>query len=864
MKPIKALLILIFMPMILTRISDYAGVIKGGLSLLGKLGPEAAVVSKVFGFIVDKIVDKETEDPNVKILEAIDELRQDIEFRLTRIDKEIERLGKDILNVIKTEIYVHGLGNDLDSLNGQIKKVVATYESNTNSKVLTEKEKLVENAYLIGNNANWLTTGNVVFNIDKLAEVLSGNTFADIQSRNFFQIIYDANTFYSLFSGEAYDKSILYIEKVMQVYFYGSSVMLGILQNSILLTNFTEKDIEALSPLVKSHYYSCAVADPMYIENEIASIADRIFNTSSNTSLVTLYAQLKYKIKYERNYYENLGNEPKHIPIADKLTSKIIAYEEKHFITTAFCFWFSCPWEDYCEKTLWPYLGGMKWEIQNYADNAVITPRQMENFYQYFYNGNIDTANEVLSYLNDKGIDTAGELAEEVGEKGLAFFPLYNFWVDQSSCYYEEGIGTGKMRIKFYTVVIANHSEYGPRLKHGLWDLYYIDLKVDPVEGDLYVDQVPKERKVFTFNRGKDLIIPETAEEVIKAMNSTNTTINYSEAIKPTRPSPNVELENKENVRAIILGFNDFNKTGDIPHFDMYFTTLNKKFISSFMKIPIKIKHKNNLRNLENENYNLSICFITKLNKMNRANCPVLDKNIDNIEIIPNFTFIGDKNVTLSFSPLANKQKNNMKNTNNIDYSNYTLYTLENPSYVKNGKESFSVSGIISNFSNNYTDDTFTFTLNNNKEDTSSEVKCKFVKKITTNDNYTLNCDSNSNLYASLDTGISINKDKNIILLIIFKNPNGTGSQIEPDSQTGTDSPTGTDSDKSESEYRRYPKSSNGKIGAGLIVLLVVLSILAVGATIAAMLPLKKTTTIPVANKDQDKTNSSWIINQKN
>ena len=80
----------------------------------------------------------------------------------------------------------------------------------------------------------------------------------------------------------------------------------------------------------------------------------------------------------------------------------------------------------------------------------------------------------------------------------------------------------------------------------------------------------------------------------------------------------------------------------------MCFTTLNKKFISSFMKIPFNIKHKNNLRNLENENYNQSICFITKLNKMNRANCPVLDKNIDNIEIIPNFTFIGDKNVTLS------------------------------------------------------------------------------------------------------------------------------------------------------------------------------------------------------------------------
>jgi len=37
-----------------------------------------------------------------------------------------------------------------------------------------------------------------------------------------------------------------------------------------------------------------------------------------------------------------------------------------------------------------------------------------------------------------------------------------------------------------------------------------------------------------------------------------------------------------------------------------------------------------------------------------------------------------------------------------------------------------------------------------------------------------------------------------------------------------------------------------------------------VGATIAAMLPLKKTATIPVANMGQDNTISPWIINKKN
>ena len=763
------------------------------------------------------------------MLEEIDELHRNIESHLKRINKQIERLGVDVLNLIKTEIYVHGLGNDLDSLNDQIKDVVVTYESNRDSKVLSEKEKLVENAFLIGNNAKWITTGNVMFNIKKLGEVLSGNTFTDIQSRNFFQIIYEANTLKSLFSGEAYDRSLLYIEKVMQVYFYGCSVMLGILKNSMLLTNFTAEDIEALSPSVNSHYNSCAVSDPMYIENEIASIADRIFNTSSNTSLITLYTQLKFKIKYERNIFVGTGLIPNPIPIADKLNSKIIEYKEMHNKMTADCAFSACPWEDYCVKTLWPYLSRMKSEVQNYADNGVITPRQMEDFYQYFYGANINNGSEVLSYLNDKGIDTAGELAKEISKKGIAHFPLYNFWEDQSSCYYEEGLNTNEMKIKFFTFAIANNTD-GSQLKYGLYDLFNINVTIDLDEGDLFLDAYPIQRKIFTFNRAKELIIPETAEEVMEAMDSRNTTTNYSEAIESNAPNGIAELENNENVRVIILGFNGLNKTGDIPYFDMHFTTLNEKFISSFMKIPFNIKHKNNLRNLQNVN--------------------------------------------------------NTQSPSGIDYSNST--NLAYHINVKNITENITEIEIIIDLSKNYTN---RINILNIFENYTSIVTCEFNK---TNDNYNLKCDSNITVNATSDSSFMIIidtiKDKKIIIIIILidsnetDTPTGTDIQIKTDSHTGTDTQTGTDShtgtdsqkgtdtqtgtdsqiesDTSESGYRRYNKESNGKNIAGLIVLLVVLLILAVSATIVTIVSLKKKKkkkTIPAENTVQDATVSSWI-----
>ena len=337
----------------------------------------------------------------------------------------------------------------------------------------------------------------------------------------------------------------------------------------------------------------------------------------------------------------------------------------------------------------------------------------------------------------------------------------------------------------------------------------------------------PSNRTIFTFNRAQDLIIPPTAEEIMKFENSTNTTMFYSQITDANDNDHNLllnEKDNKENLRVIILGFNDFDKNSEnISYFDMYFTTLNKNFVSSFMKIPINIKYKNSLRHLENENYNysLSVCYITQEYKKNRANCQVLYKdgqNIDILEIIPNFTFVGEENVILNFSPIANKQKNNIINIDNIDYSNYTLYVLENSSYVKNGKRSFNISGIIKDISDNYTKDSFVFTLNNNNnEDTSSEVKCKFVEINKTNDNHTLNCESNQELNVNLDFGISINKDQKIILLITFNNPNGTDSQIETE-----------ESEKSESDKAN-------KINFKKSILIIVLPILAIIAVIASI-----------------------------
>jgi hypothetical protein len=846
----------------LTSIADYSDAIHDGLDILAVLGPQAEVISSAIGFIFDIVVGMDQKDPTAEIIDAINDLGQKIETHLDYLNEEIKKIGLDILNEILSGIYTQGFGKDLDNLYTQLKSMTTLFNKINASKIYTENEKLVETAYLIGNDADWLKEGNMMFNLKKLAEVISGNTFVEVAKRDLFKVIYDENVQHTYFSGEAYDQSEPYIEKVMQVYFYGCSAILYCLQNALFVSNFTKNEIEALSPLAQNHYYECAIQDPELIEAQFEFLANAVYNITSNASVITHYTAYKFKKKHERNVFVDAGSSAP-IPIADKVNYKVFEYEGKSYEERYFCAPGYCPWEEQITDVWIPFLAELRWDVQGFGDISAISPKQMDNLLKYLQNNKIFTnSSELFSFFKDKNIDSRGELAEEIKSAGIVHLPLFNYNTRESTCHWEsfEYVGMKAISAGFFSADIVDDGKGGYHLDRRTYDLYHVDIECDILflYYQLIVDGVPTPQKLFSFNRAKELVIPQTAKEIMELENSTNIT-NYNNQIINTKDTfKNTNINNYDNNRVIFLGFNDFcsnysKDSKNIPFFNMYFTTLDKKFISNFMYIPINIKYKNSLRNLENENYNYSqtVCFITKEYKKSRASCLILDKNIENInsiEIIPNISFSKDKNVTLSFSPIANKQKNNIIGIDNKNYSNYTLYTLENSSFVEDGKSSFNVSGIIKDFSNNYTYNSFIFTFNNNNDDSSSEVKCKFVNINRTIDNYTLNCESNPNLNANLDSGISINEEQKIILLITFNNPNGTDSQIKPEGSGST--------------YKRYFKKSNGKLGAGSIALIIIIPILVVIAVITTIFLTKKSGKIPEKYIEEGNTISSVTINK--
>ena len=124
-----------------------------GLNILSKAGTLGYISSFVLGFAWESTFAPD-KDPNKEMLKAINNARKEIISRLDEIEENIKLSKKDILNEIRGSNYVNGFGKSLDSLLIQINDLVDGFNANDNSKELTENEKIVENSFLIGNNAD--------------------------------------------------------------------------------------------------------------------------------------------------------------------------------------------------------------------------------------------------------------------------------------------------------------------------------------------------------------------------------------------------------------------------------------------------------------------------------------------------------------------------------------------------------------------------------------------------------------------------------------------------------------------------------------------------------------------------------------
>ena len=284
-------------------------IIEGAAGAIDTYVPGGKIITGFFKPLLKKLFDSNEPDPSI---EAINNLKKEIDKHLNDMQKAIEldiRNGNiDILNQIRDTTYINGFGRDLDELYQQIDTLQQNLTDNNASTRLTPDEKAIENAFLIGNNADWGKPGNIVFNLNRLANVLAGQTFREMDNRDIYQVIYDSNIRNSMFSGEAYDASEPYIDKIMYIYLYGCGVVSSCMTDARIVSRLTEEEINACSPLVKSHYYAAAMADDVHIDTQVNTLATKVFATESETSVMSRFIIFCWKKENCRNIFLDKGH----------------------------------------------------------------------------------------------------------------------------------------------------------------------------------------------------------------------------------------------------------------------------------------------------------------------------------------------------------------------------------------------------------------------------------------------------------------------------------------------------------------------------------------------------------------------------
>ena len=825
----RKILLFLLIPLIITDDAEMLIVkstINSGIDAIRQFVPENQTIAGFLPPFFDAIFDMGQPDPNAVILERLNVLRDEIMSRLDRIENELKILNNNILNEIRGTIYISGLGYELNQLKARIEALVSTLNMIIDSKRYSNNEKIVEIVYLIGKHQEWMGEGNIVFNLKQLADILAGNFFSWTEQRDLYQFVYDSCIFNRMFSGEAYDDSDIYIEKVINIYFYGCSAIFQSLRNAQLMYNFTEKDIESLSPLVKNHFYS-VVVNPNIVTTQMKSIADKVFDLKNKDSVVSHYLAFKYKKKFCRNIFINLGKTTP-VPISNRIDIKEFSYT-----------YYNASCDLNLHETVIQYnevLRKIKSETQKLEDDVndflnpnitAISARQMYELYDYFlktYKNN--TRFEFLRFLLDKGIDV-NELFDETYEM--------NFFVHD----FKDNIDLGYKKVS-YNEIFDDWYYFNLLHSDGIQNLTnnksiivrdFIPLYVELIGGvsrnHPTVYGIPQgKRKVTRLLLGNTIIVPSTAEEIINS----NDTIKYDNSTSMIFTGINfsdnyIDLQTPQ---IITLGFSNYiNNNANYTYnetffrYNIHFIYLNKNIKSLIMIHSVNIKYKTKLRNLYYENI-FSTCIMNTItkNKKFKASCfiPKNDSEIDNIEVIPDFDFISEDNITIKMSSLANKQKNNINNLENIDYSSYNIYILENSSIIKNENLLFSINGIINENITIINNTDLILFLNNNKNGT-CEVKCKIINIL--DNNYTLNCESNETYNANLDSSISI-INNNSILLLTF---NDSESNIELERIIKT---------------RHYFRKNDKALGAGSIALIVIIPIIAIISVIAIICFTKK------------------------
>lgn len=441
---------------------------KTGFAVFTNFVPAAKVFEPILSPLFDTLP-----DALQAINDNINKLREEMNERLNDLEKGLSQSTKVVLNRIKNQAFVSGLGSELDKLHTSVEGIARQIDTIQDDEKLTDNEKAVEIAAMIGKSSEWNKDTNLVFKVKNIGNALAGKSFADTDGRDLYQVAYDYAAGDTMFSGEAYDAAAPYIDRVMYEYFLAYSVLTECFQAADTVSKFTDAQVEALSLKEKNNYYSAASTTSL-VASELLTITDQIFKSSTADSVVSHYSVFKYAQEYDRNVFINRGTVS--VPISG------VNAKDRSVAAS----------RDFDKKDL--LLSQAKDDVQSGFNASAINPKDIKTIYTYFRE----------KYSGQRFRDFLGSAGIGMEQNNYGYFPTSDkVYVNEEFKSYRRSIDIG------FTGFSPNSDSPGEQsIKCYRW--YHAGSSV--FSFTLHSNEV----YMFYFVKGSRTVLPITADEVCK------------------------------------------------------------------------------------------------------------------------------------------------------------------------------------------------------------------------------------------------------------------------------------------------------------------------------------------------------------
>ena len=242
-------------------------------------------VTELIGLGMDK-------DASVgEVMAKIDEVRN-------AVDEHLDENTTRIINSMKNSFTEGTYGSDMKSLMDTYEiERVKTGDLTSNIHGLTEEEKLVKLAGVVGNAENWSTEGQIIKKFKAVTADLMGRNY--VNKDDLFTVLYKNNTQNYMFSGEVHDAIKPYIVSTLTDYYEVSSYILASLnaQKKLLSKDFDASNIH--DPNLRKQYES--------LKNAESTIDDMTIYVQKSILGQDFFKEFNIKNSESKNTYDSVA-----------------------------------------------------------------------------------------------------------------------------------------------------------------------------------------------------------------------------------------------------------------------------------------------------------------------------------------------------------------------------------------------------------------------------------------------------------------------------------------------------------------------------------------------------------------------------